>query len=134
MSDFPCIICAKAVLNDAIECSLCCNWCHRICAKLSKQKLRTLSDNDQYWYCKTCLEIFPYSSVDQDELAFITSDLNVGKEYFHLYTTCKSIKNDCVNQVDLDICDLENEIYPDNNMFNELERKCDYYTNDEFKC
>ena len=132
MSDFPCTICSKTVLTDAIECSLCYNWCHRICAKLSKQKLKILSDSDQYWYCKNCLEIFPFSNVDDNELAFITSNLNVDEEYFNLYTACKSIELDCVNHDELEFCDLENEFQPDKNIFNELERKCDYYTNDEF--
>ena len=36
---FPCITCKKEVIDDAIECSICKQWCHRKCSKLSKKQL-----------------------------------------------------------------------------------------------
>ena len=66
--NFPCGKCKKEVKSDAIECSTCKYWFHRHCAKLTKIKLKYLSNDNIYWTCENCYSIFPYESIDDDEL------------------------------------------------------------------
>ena len=67
---YPCSICNKNVLVDAIECSICKLWVHRKCSKLTKIQLRQLSEVNQMWYCEKSREILPFNQLDDDELIF----------------------------------------------------------------
>ena len=60
ISDYPCVKCKKHVVSDAIECSICNSWCHRVCAKMSKKELNVFSKYDLYWYCIDCMNLFPF--------------------------------------------------------------------------
>ena len=132
IDDFPCVKCNRQVISDAIECSICNIWCHRVCAKMSKKELITLSENDLYWYCIECMNLFPYHHIDNDEFCYINSSIDVNEDLFSMYKTCKNIKKDTLKYNDFNICDFENKIDPQNNYYNEFENKCDYYTNVEF--
>ena len=72
---FPCSICQKNVVTDAVECELCYKWVHRRCAKLTKQQLRVL-ENDHFT-CLPCKNLFPFQNIDDDEIQ---------AELFHTYT------------------------------------------------
>ena len=128
--EYPCLLCKKDVINDAIQCSICLTWLHRNCAKLSKTELRKLSNDNYHWFCIACKNIFPFQSVLSDELEFITSNFE-SNSMFELTKRCKSYELDSSKQnknvvlnVDLD---------PDVNFFNDkLTENC-YYTDDAFK-
>ena len=38
---YPCALCSKEVVTDAIQCDICGLWVHRICAKLTKKTVIT---------------------------------------------------------------------------------------------
>ena len=124
----------KNVQNDAIECSLCLKWCHRRCAKLSKQELATFSNADAYWYCQDCSVIFPFCSILDDEFDYINSSLDVKKSYYELYNTCKSLSEECKKKNEHLKDDFQNIINTENILDDESNMNCDYYTNDEFNC
>ena len=111
------------MITNAIECSLCLRWCHVKCAKLKKKEFNELSITENYWYCKECINIFPYNNVLGDEFIYLNSNLNVNEPLFELYSACKELKENILNQNDLE--SDEDELY--NNEYN-----CEYYTNDEF--
>ena len=85
VSEFLCSKCNLLVLDDAIECSLCKQWSHRVCAKLSKKELRLKSEN-VYWYCNNCTCMFPFSNVIDDEFLCINSEFDISDSLVN-YTT-----------------------------------------------
>ena len=59
--DFPCLRCKEHVKknSEAIQCSLCDHWVHKICEKMSDETFKVLSKASQdaggmYWACTAC--------------------------------------------------------------------------------
>ena len=77
--NFPCLVCKFEVITDANECSLCENWLHLKCAKLSKKELNKLSNTECEWYCYKCDSIFPFRNVSNDD--FYDPSNEVGGSY-----------------------------------------------------
>ena len=89
---FPCGICNRNVLTNAIECTLCKYWIHNKCAKLNAKQLRLLSGVNQDWFCENCTNVFPFSNIDNTEFRLVNSDLNVkDQELFERYEKCIDI-------------------------------------------
>ena len=95
---FPCTNCHKEVVSDAIECTLCLNWCHRKCAKLSKNMFKNLSNSSNYWYCSNCYNIFPYSNILDDEFLYLNSCTDFNCSQFELYKKCEELELDIESQ------------------------------------
>ena len=129
---YPCSYCGKNVISDAIECSLCMLWCHRSCAKLSKKQLEILSKDNDYWYCKSCKSVFPFYTVDEDEFAYIHTDIDGTAEFIDLYNKCRYIDINQNLYTEHNVCDFEDKIDPNNNFFANIESECSYYTASEF--
>ena len=129
---YPCLKCNKNVVNDAIECSLCLAWSHRSCAKLSKKELQLLSFDDNYWYCKDCIAVFPYSSIDEDEFSFIHSQLDYDDDFLYLMNHCKSIEADHNKRCENKSSGFDNKFDPNENFLDAIENTCSYYTQSEF--
>ena len=72
---FPCSVCNRNVVHDAIECSLCKLWVHRKCALLTKKELNRLDKCNCDWYCPNCIKIWPFYNIDDEELNFMLSDI-----------------------------------------------------------
>ena len=68
---FPCVICYKEVLQDAVECEMCMKWVHRKCARLSKKQLRDLMTD--HFECAHCQSEFPFSGIGDDELVHLSN-------------------------------------------------------------
>lgn len=125
---FPCSICQKNVVTDAVECELCYKWVHRRCAKLTKQQLRGL-ENDHFT-CLPCKNLFPFQNIDDDEIQ---------AELFHTYTQnnttrykqCKSFEFDYENLESINVKDWDYKINP-TNFVKQDSNKCKYYTSDDF--
>ena len=121
-TDYPCIKCTKNVANDAIECSLCGRWAHRICAKLSKKKFNELGQTCKYWYCYECTELFPFHTLFDSELQNTLKYNITQHDRFN-------ISLDDLNKT----CTLHNDVDPDNNYYNVLNNDCKYLTSDELQ-
>ena len=67
----PCSICRKEVINNAVECSNC------KCANLTLNQIRSLRKDDIYWYCAHCCDIFPFSSLNEEEFLYLNTNINV---------------------------------------------------------
>ena len=74
---FPCGICLKNVVSNAIECTLCKYWVHLKCANLRKRDLKDFV-GDTTWLCNNCCTVFPFSSVQNDELMYLSNKENFG--------------------------------------------------------
>ena len=129
---YPCLNCNKNVISDAIECSLCSVWCHRKSAKLSKKMLNSLSKENEYWYCSSCKETFPFNAVLDDEFAYLHSSIENSQEYFELLNKCKDLKMNYDLYFEYDVCDFEDKVDPNNNFLADIDKSCNYFTNDEF--
>lgn len=128
MISYPCCSCRKETIIDAIECSLCKNWSHRKCCKLSKKELISLSRSDAYWYCCNCVCLFPYYDLPDDELLFIVGlpdNYDVPLVSQHNFSFSK------FNSFDYKISDYEKNIDPDKNLYGHIETKCDYYVTEK---
>ena len=132
LSEYPCVICKKEVVNDAIGCSLCDNWTHRKCAKISKKELHKLSDENYYWYCVNCTEVFPYSKVNQDELQFMFISDKFNQNECDLFKKCRDIELEFFRYNEYNISDNRSNVDPDNNFYNSLNSDCDYLTDHNF--
>ena len=129
---YPCVVCYKEVISDAIECSLCQNWLHRKCAKLSKKELVKLSNEMYNWYCYKCDTIFPYRNISDDEFNFLNSTSIIKPTNFELYTKCQELESQCLESNEFSGCDFDMNIDPDDNYFKEFKQTSDYLTDENF--
>ena len=60
---YPCIKCSKDVKHDAIECSMCAKWSHRVCASLRTIKSKYFSNDNINWYCNDRKTLFPFRNM-----------------------------------------------------------------------
>ena len=128
MQMFNCNLCSKNG-HDYLICSLCFKTFHRQCAKLSKQLYKFVLQESQYWYCPSCVNIFPFQKLNDDDF-FIETNMCLGSEnFFDLQNRCLNFEN---LFTDYNQCDFENQIDPDNNFFNDTNNVCKYYTDDQF--
>ena len=130
--EYPCLICKKEVITDAIECSVCRNWLHRNCAKLSKKDLIKLSNNDYYWYCVHCTVLFPFHNVFDAEFDYLNSGFDMNYKSFELLNKCKKFEIKAVDQNEFKLSKFEYEIDPDKHFINTVEAECKYFTEDQF--
>ena len=63
--------------HDAIECSMCEKWSHRVCASLSKIKLKHFSNDNINWNCNNCKSLFPFSNMSDGEFVFEMLKINI---------------------------------------------------------
>ena len=87
---YPCNICNKKVITNAICCDACNSWVHKKCAGLSNIQLHELSQSDDLWFCNMCYkEIFPCHDLNNEEfLAFVNGYNGINVE---LYLDCKKL-------------------------------------------
>ena len=128
-TNYPCILCSKNVLNDAVECELCCKWVHRRCAKLTTKQLSNLVNN--HFNCQICKESLPFHSIDTDEINYIYSHDTVSETITEVYQKYKTFEKTNVNEGS-NVLDWDLGIDPDVNFLNETKLQCGYYTNEEF--
>ena len=74
--------------SGALKCSLCQNSLYRRSANLTKNQLSAKAKDSFYIYCEACINVFPYSSISNDEFKFINSDLNVNANLYNIYEQC----------------------------------------------
>ena len=87
---YPCGICNKNVTENtnSIFCNCCNLWVHLKCTDLDKLSFKRLSEQDEEWYCRKCLDtIFPFSSLSNNE--FLSVIYNVSDTYLDLYENCQ---------------------------------------------
>lgn len=118
--------------TDAVECSLCANWIHRVCAKISKKTLKDLSTTDDYWYCKNCSVVLPFSQLDDENFVFCNSTYDVETNILPLYERCKNFEFRCFDQYEYKFCDFDQNLDPDSNTFTGFDATCNYYTEEKF--
>ena len=126
MIDFPCNVCKREVVTDAIECSLCETWSHRTCAKLSRKQFKCYESDNVYWYCFECSYVFPFANIQDDELQYICHTSAISDNQYRLYSTCREYDFEHFEKYEIDKSD------PDKNLFNNIDTACSYYTKETF--
>jgi hypothetical protein len=58
--DYPCLACGKNVTSNAVQCTLCAQWCHRTCTTLSAEGFKALEIQKRecgmaFWGCRSCM-------------------------------------------------------------------------------
>lgn len=79
-----------------------------------------------------CIDIFPYSTVSDDEFKFINSDMNVNAAIYNIYDQCSVFGFKSFSMSEYNCGDFECDIDPNNNFFNTISTRCDYYTVEQF--
>ena len=126
MGKFPCSICNKQVLSNAIFCDSCELWVHLRCSSLGYTEFQILSKNEKKWFCQNCYkELFPFHNLDNEE--FLTVFQNVTTSFSELYKNCKQLNNIAFYENHL----IEEEI--DINSMTGLTIKSEYLTEEEFR-
>ena len=118
--------------SGALKCSLCQNSLYRRSAKLTKNQLSAKAKDSFYLYCEVCINVFPYNSISNDEFKCINSDLNVNANLYNIYEQCSIFNFKSFNTSKFNCCDFENDIDHNNNFFNSIFTRCDYYTVEQF--
>ena len=130
--NYPCLVCSKDVLNDAIQCSLCLICLHRKCARITKNELKKLSRDEYNWFCIDCCNILPFQSIAETEFDFIFSDVESASLY-ELSNRCMDFELEYDNAVNTRKHSFDSDIDPDINFYNKFDTECSYYTDEKFK-
>ena len=135
ITDYPCSICHKYVLIDAIECSICALWVHRKCAKLTKVQLKQLRHEDKQWSCENCKELFPFNKLDDNEFIFTNSylgliNVNISNAYRKFNSINSSLHHSGLN-VKENYSDFFKDIDPDPYLLKGINIDAKHVTEDE---
>ena len=96
---YPCSICRKNVVNDAILCDICNCWVHRTCAKLSKKQLQLKSNSNYYYFCRKRKCELPFMDLNDDDFLYCNSSFELDENVFQVYSKCQNIdyfENECM--------------------------------------
>ena len=86
---YPCSLCSKNVINDAIHCDICGLWVHRTCSNMTKKQLMLKSNPNYYYYCSHCVQCMPFMQIDDEELCYLNYDDYMNSEVYNIYNTFK---------------------------------------------
>ena len=116
------LLCSKQVINDAIKCDVCGFWVHRKCAKMTIKQLTLKSNPLYYYFCKNCVQEFPFMQIDNDELTYMYFKNEMNENVYKIYNQFKDKS--------LKYCDTELQslfIDPDE-FYSEISNvDCEYY-------
>ena len=125
---YPCALCNKEVINDAIKCDICGFWVHRTCAKMTKKQLAVKSNPLYYYFCENCSQVFPFMQINDDDLTYICFKDAINENVFNVY---KQFKDTSFHSFDTELDDLH--FNPDRLYTERLNTDCKYFLDQEFK-
>ena len=129
---FPFKLCYRNVQTDAIECSLCQVWVHRKCAKITKHELNLFCKSGNDWYCRCCEQVFPFYSLEDEELSNLQLYDKFTVQSYELYKSCSRFNVKTFEQTDYRASAREMDLDPDLNFYNSVVSECHYYTESQF--
>ena len=100
--------------------------------KLSKKLMKEKSLNNTYWYCRNCEQSFPYHNISDNELQCVLSDMDITLDKYELFDKCTKLNYESFRYSDFKNSDFEDNIDPDNNFYNRIKNKHNYYTEAQF--
>ena len=125
---YPCALCNKNVINDAIKCDLCGFWVHRTCAKMTKKQLMLKSNPLYYYYCENCSQVFPFMKINDDDLIYMCFKDVINENIFNVY---KAFKDTSFQNRDAEFDDLY--LNPDKLYNGNSSTDCKYFLDEDFK-
>ena len=92
---FPCGICDKNVVSNAIECSLCKIWIHFKCAHIKNTDLKYF-EGDTHWICCNCKINFAYSTLSNGKFMSEVNNCSLifSNSYYSLLENCQEFRLD----------------------------------------
>ena len=133
MSSYPCSVCSISVRNNqkSIYCDNCLHQTHLKCTQLSNNDVISLTNNNEHWFCPTCLtNIFPFNGL-VDDFDFLTC--------LYKFSRCNKpnpnlIKNSHQLCLTSKYKPCNSDIDPDTFYYNQIqnETSSSYYLEDEF--
>ncbi len=107
-----CRICGKTVRSNqqAIQCDICDNWCHKVCTGLTSEDYVRLGASSEQWFCSSCLaSVLPFQAVSDSELRDLFFDSSV-KYTVEYSTNCLTTRCKYLNKL-AENCDLDSRYY-----------------------
>ena len=89
------------------------------------------SGENCYYNCPICRELFPYFSVQVDELQWITSNIEVNEKIYFYYYKCNNIEVFFLSHQEYNTSDWENNTNPDTNFYDDVTLNYKYYTSNQ---
>ena len=110
---YPCRICSKPCKcnQNSIECNICNYWSHLKCSQLTNiQYLHFVNDQSLVYYCqKCCLDIFPFTSLNNDQLISLNNEHNfMDYNSLHLSLNNNNINNNTIHKQYIEIENIHN--------------------------
>ena len=119
--------CCPVSLTD-IKCHICIQWFHRNCANLYQQGFNNAAENNSYWCCMSCVQLFIFHVISDEEFSCILSGVDVSKRLLG-----NNSKFNFFGSYEYKFCDFENYIDPDNKFYDDIYVNCRYYDDNEFE-
>ena len=76
--------------------------------------------------------IVPFDSFINDDSFRVNSPIDINDNLHEIYEKCTTFNFCSFKSSDHDAGDFDNNIDPDNNLYNDIESKCNYYTDNQF--
>ena len=127
-----CPICNQTLNSYAIKCDLCEAVYHKRCAKITQEQFRLIRCKNVNYHCTSCCEVFSFQNVSDDKFVFENSSVEDNYDLYKLIDNCSQFNFNSFKYLDYNPHDFENDIDPENNFYNNLSSKCQYYTNLQF--
>ena len=85
------------------------------------------------WNCIQCCELFPFYGIDDDEFIYLNTHFNISVDVKDTYELCTEIDLEVFKYSNFKENDHERDIDPDNNFYDDIETRCKYFTDSQFK-
>ena len=76
--------------------------------------------------------IVPFDSINNDDSFRVNSPVDMNDNLHEIYEKCPTFNFCSFKCSDHDAGDFDNNIDPDNNLYNDIDLKCNYYTDNQF--
>ena len=76
--------------------------------------------------------VVPFDSLNNDDFLHVNSPVGMNDSLYEIYEKCTTFNFCSFKYSDHDAGDFDNNIDPDNNLYNDIETKCNYYTDNQF--
>ena len=128
-----CMNCKEELVRQYIKCSLCKQCMHWTCTGLDKYVITNIIRKHLDWNCIQCCELFPFYGIDDDEFIYLNTHFNISVDVKDTYELCTEIDLEVFKYSNFKENDHEKDIDPDNNFYDDIETRCKYFTDSQFK-
>ena len=123
----------KLYSSEVLTYIFCKNPVHKKCCGLSNIEYRNFS-NDNTWVCRKCIDdTFPFSKLDDYELHYELAQVDLNETLFELHEETTHFNFKPFSFTEYNEFSQEAELDPENNLFNNIDIDCEYFTDEQFR-